>query len=239
MSTASLRGHSPSRPQCPARHGGYNQPIWTPAGWAGLSLSLMLSVMSASATDVRSPLTQYAVVVGGHHGVYFGDGLVITASHVADAQPTVEMAGRKFPAEVLKRGEGDVDLALLSVRQHLPKWLSYPRLELCAEHLRAGEAVSVVLPEGGLASEVLSLSDLRVPVPGKMQNDLIRYLPAADSGTPVFSLKQGCLAGIISHKLTQSQIRTSDGHQVVERHDFAFYLQPASEIRSILSAAPH
>jgi hypothetical protein len=189
--------------------------------------------------DVRSPFTQYAVVVSGHHGVYLGDGLVITANHVAGEQPSVQMAGRTMPAEVLKRGNGDVDLALLSIRQHLPKWLNYPKLKLCAEHPQAGDAVSVVLPEGALPSEVLSLFDLRVPVPAGLQKDLIRYLPAADSGTPVFSTKQACLAGLISHKLTEAQTTTINGHQVVEKHDVAFYFQPASEIRSFLLQVPH
>ena len=185
--------------------------------------------------EVRSPLTQYAVVVSGHHGVYLGDGLVITASHVAGESPTVAIAGRTMPAEVLKRGDGEVDLALLSIRQHLPKWISNPKLNLCVEHLRAGEAVNVVLPEGALQSEVLSLFDLRVAVPLKMQNDLIRYLPEADSGTPVFSSKQGCLAGIISHKLTEAQARPSNGLHVGEGRDIALHFQPASEIRSVLA----
>ena len=205
---------------------------------AGLPVSAALLV-GASAMNVRSPFTQYAVVVSGHHGVYLGDGLVVTANHVAGTQPSVEMAGRAMAADVLKRGSGDVDLALLSIRQHFPKWLPNPKPDLCAEHLRAGEPVTVVLPQGVFASEVLSLFDLRVPVPLRMQNDLIRYLPEADSGTPVFSSKQGCLAGIISHKLTETQAAPSNGH-VSDGRDVAFYLQPASEIRSLLSGvAPH
>jgi hypothetical protein len=221
--------------RCFSRHAGYKTPAWKiPIN--GLPLLLALLPVDAAAKNVRSPFTQYAVVVSGHHGVYLGDGLVITASHVAVAQPTVEMAGRTMPAEELKRGDGDVDLALLSVRQHLPKWLSYPKLNLCTEDFRAGEALSMVLPEGALASKVLSPFDLRVPVPARMQKDLISFLPGVDSGTPVFSLNQGCLAGIISHKLTETRIATSNGHQVVERHDVAFYFQPASEIRSLLSA---
>ena len=54
------------------------------------------------------------------YGIYLGDGLVLTAQHVAGSRfrgdPTVEIAGRNLPARFVKEGDFErVDLTLLRI----------------------------------------------------------------------------------------------------------------------------
>src|SRR5262245_41891751 len=76
------------------------------------------AVVVAEPTD--DSLRIYAVRVGGSYGVYLGNGLIITAAHVAG--PRVRIADLDLTARIIKSSPlEEHDLALLSVdEQSLP-----------------------------------------------------------------------------------------------------------------------
>jgi S1-C subfamily serine protease len=183
--------------------------------------------------DVNNPLRHYAVRIGIGHGVYLGRGIVITAAHVAgDLEPHVEIAGRDLTTKVVKRGN-DVDLALLSIDEHLPARLGLRHMPLCQSPPGTGQPVFVAIPEGVVQSYVLSPSQLPPNTPPKWQT-AIRYVGPGNSGSGVFDANEKCLLGIISRKLSLVQIKQLDGHEVRETHDIAKYFVPASEIAKFI-----
>jgi S1-C subfamily serine protease len=187
---------------------------------------------SAYPQDIHNPLRFYAIHIGGGYGVYLGKGIVITAAHVTDAEPRVEIAGRDLPAKVVKRGS-DVDLALLSIDEHLPARLGLRHMPLCQSPPGTGQPVFVAIPEGVVQSYVLSPSQLPPDTPAKWQT-AIRYVGPGNSGAGVFDAHEKCLLGIISRKLSLVQIKQVDGHIVRETHDIAKYFVPASEIAKFI-----
>jgi len=98
------------------------------------------------------------------YGIYLGNGIVITAAHVAGLAPwhrlVVEIAGQNLPANVLKKGQfNDVDLTLLSVdERQLPVSLRLRRMTVCKDPPLPGEEVIVAIPEGIARSHVISPS---------------------------------------------------------------------------------
>ena len=98
------------------------------------------------------------------YGMYLGNGLILTASHVpgpfADSKPKVVIAGAERPTSLVKEGSlATVDLTLLAVDPNmLPVRLRMRRLPLCDRAPYAGEGVIVVTPEGAAQSRVLPAS---------------------------------------------------------------------------------
>ena len=201
--------------------------------WLGLFAAALVAEPARS-QDAGDSLRPYAVNVGVGHGVYLGKGMVITAAHVAHFAPQLEVAGVKVPANIVKRGNlDDVDLALLSIDEQLPAKLGLGHIQLCQKPPGTGEPVFVVLPEGVTQTYVMSRALLPSNIPAKFQT-LIRDVGPGNSGTGVFDVKEKCLLGILSRKISGVEIKQVNGQTVREPVDIAKYFVPASEIASFM-----
>ena len=143
---------------------------------------------TARSQDADAALRLYAVHIDraqmtplNGHGVYLGNGFVITAAHVVgggDAtKPQVKIDGRHLPTAIVKDGNvNDVDLTLLSVDVHqLPDSLASRHMPLCQNPAKAGESVIVATPEGVARSYIMSPSELPPDIPAKFRT-VIRYI---------------------------------------------------------------
>jgi hypothetical protein len=70
-------------------------------------------------------------------------------------------------------------------------------------------------------------------IPAKFQT-LIRDVGPGNSGTGVFDVKEKCLLGILSRKISGVEIKQVNGQTVREPVDIAKYFVPASEIASFM-----
>ncbi len=156
------------------------------------------------------------------YGIYLGNGIVITAAHVAGLAPwhklVVEIAGQNLPANVLKKGQfGDVDLTLLAVdERQLPVSLRLRRMTVCKDPPLPGEEVIVAIPEGIARSHVISPSLLPHDLAPKFRTAISDVATTGNSGSGVFDADKKCLLGIISAKIKAFQIRQQNGHAVRE-----------------------
>jgi hypothetical protein len=145
---------------------------------AALRLGLILAVgciggvdASAQAFPNDADLKTFAVHINRTpqqpwpgYGIYLGNGLVLTASHVpgnmAETKPRVEIGAQDLPASPVKEGTLEtVDLTLMSVdATKLPIRLQMIRMPLCEKPPFDGEAVVVATPEGTARSRVLPKS---------------------------------------------------------------------------------
>ena len=185
--------------------------------------------------DADNSLSLYTVRVGVGHGVYLGSGIVITAAHVAGLEPRVVIAGADLPATVIKRGDvDDVDLTLFSVEEHkLPADLRLRHMRLCQKPPGTGDPVIVAIPDGVARSYVMAKYLLPPNIPEKFRT-VIRNVELGNSGSGVFDANEKCLLGIISRKITITQFKQVDGHEVSEPLDIAKYFVPASEIAQFI-----
>ena len=143
------------------------------------------------------------------YGVYLGNGLILTAAHVAgnvaQTKPHVVIAGQDLPATLVKQGSLEsVDLTLLSIDgTKLPVGLQMRRTPLCEHPPHAGEAVVVAIPEGTAPSRILSrrtrfrptCAGGSTPISPMSQPPAI---PARACSTP----RDLCLLGIMSRKIS-------------------------------------
>ena len=202
----------------------------------------------AYAQDADQSLRLYAVRVirvpkepWTGYGIYLGNGIVITAAHVAGLAPwhrvLVEIAGRDLPADVLKQGQfRDVDLALLSVdEQQLPVSLRLRRMTVCKEPPLPGEEVIVAIPQGIARSHVVSPSLLPHDLAPKFRTAISDVASTGNSGSGVFDANKKCLLGIISAKIQGFQTRQQNGHAVKESLDVAKYFVPARTIADFIT----
>src|SRR5262249_44488650 len=133
-----------------------------------VALAAMLGPAPARAQSDDSDLRSLAAHVNRTpqqpwpgYGVYLGNGLILTASHVpgvfAQSKPRVAIAGQALPAALVREGSLDgVDLTLLAVDgTRLPVRLQMRRTPICPHPPYAGEAVVVATPEGTAPSRVL------------------------------------------------------------------------------------
>ena len=138
-------------------------------------------------------------------GVYLGRGAILTAAHVVGPNLRVVIAGQELPADVIKLGSSETDLALLSVDQtHLPVSLLLRRNPLCKEPPKARDTVIVVVPGGTARSRIISRNG---------SNNFIDVSTAGDSGSGVFHHK-GCLLGILNAKISDFYYRMENGNMV-------------------------
>ncbi len=205
----------------------------------------LLTVPAASAEDTDQSLEVYAVSINRSAnsrwgtGIYLGNGLVLTASHVVGRnpfkRPNVTIAGQDLPAKVLKQGMFErSDLALLEVDQDsLPSRIRLWRISLCEAPPWPGEDVVTVTPEETVHSHVMSPKEL--PLEARKFSTIIGDVArTGNSGSGVFDAKMKCLLGIMSRKITQ--VRTGSGANDKQSHDLAKYFVPASVIAEFLPA---
>jgi trypsin-like peptidase len=208
---------------------------------------LVTSVSPCFATSADDSLLIYAVNVhqtpmqswGPGYGIYLGNGLFVTAAHVAGhtwfTRPKVAIAGTEYPTTVVKAGDFEtIDLTLLSVDQtQLPLRLALRRNPLCSHAPWPGEPVITVVPEGTARSRILSPQ--RLPAGTRRFDTVIADVATTgNSGSGVFDAEKKCLLGIMSRKI--SEYRTIKGTAKRELHDIAKYFVPASAISQFIPA---
>jgi hypothetical protein len=172
-------------------------------------------------------------------GVYLGNGLVLTAGHVAGSfwnTIHVEIAGQDLPTEVIKRGQfSDVDLALVSIDDSkLPISLRLRRMPLCQRASWPGEEVIVATPEGLARSHVIPPALLPPNTEPRFRAAIRDVATTGASGSGVFDANKECLLGIVSGKITQSRIKQVNGHAVKEPYDVAKFFVPAATIAEFI-----
>jgi len=174
------------------------------------------------------------------YGVYLGNGFVITAAHVVgggDAtKPQVKIDGRHLPTKVVKDGNlDDVDLSLLSVDVHqLPDILASRHMSLCRKTYGTGEPVIVATPEGVAQSYIMSPALLPSDIPEKFRTVIRYFAETGNSGAGVFDASDKCLLGIISRRISVTQMKTIDGQLTKQQVNVAKYFVPASEIAAFI-----
>ena len=173
-------------------------------------------------------------------GVYFRDGLIITASHVAGnwpafQDPRVLIAGQDLSAKVFKEGSLEsVDLALLSVdKSRLPISLLLRRNPICRGPLVPGTSVVVVSPTRLKPSRIIS--PMQIAPEFRARFGSVITAPEA-SGSGVFDLRRKCLLGIMSRKIEKVSYRIEHGRMVEAAAGLAGYFVPARDIKSFIPA---
>lgn len=170
------------------------------------------------------------------YGVYLGNGLVLTASHVpgpfAWSKPHVVVGGRDFPTSLVKEGTLDtVDLTLLRFDPStLPMRLRLRRTPLCERNPEPGEAVVVATPEGVARSRVLPPKAIPAEFRSRFGDSTVPDVATTgNSGSGVFDAWKQCLLGIMSRKFT-IELRGRPPRKV----DIAKYFVPVEEIQAFL-----
>lgn len=173
------------------------------------------------------------------YGMYLGNGLVLTASHVpgnfADTKPRAIIAGQDQPTALVKQGslEG-VDLTLLSVDANaLPVAMRLRRLPLCERSPFAGDPVVVVTPESAVRSHVLPPSAVPAELRGRFATVIVDVANTGNSGSGVLDARRPCLLGIVSRKISISPVGARLGSPAATR-DIAKYFVPVEEIRAFI-----
>ena len=174
------------------------------------------------------------------YGIYLGNGLILTASHVpgtfAFTKPRVVIAGQDLPAGLVKEGNlDDVDLTLLSVdASKLPVGLQMRRMPLCARAPYAGEAVVVAIPEGTARSRVLPPQAIPADLRGRFGTAIADVASTGNSGSGVFDAANLCLLGIMSRKISIVQHALRLVAPVAATRDIAKYFVPAPVIKAFI-----
>jgi Trypsin-like peptidase domain len=219
--------------------------------WRLTTIAVALLAYPAFAQDPDQSLRIYAVEVVRvpvegwiGHGVYLGNGLVLTAAHVIGSflhTNEIKIAGQKLSPNILKLGQfSDVDLALVSVDQtQLPVSLRLRRMTICDRAPFPGEQVIVATPDAIAASHVVSPNILPANLAAKFKTAIADVATTGNSGSGVFDANRQCLMGIISAKIQQSETRLDNGQPVKKTRDVAKYFVPAPVISQFIPAEYH
>ncbi len=213
-------------------------------GCAALAVALTPSL--ARAQSDQASLTAFAVHINRTpqqpwpgYGVYLGNGLILTAAHVAgnvaQTKPHVVIAGQALPATLIKQGSLEsVDLTLLSIDgTKLPVGLQMRRTPLCAHPPYASERVVVAIPEGTAPSKVLPRQAIPADLRGRFDTNIADVATTGNSGSGVFDAADLCLLGIMSRKISILQQPLKLGAPA-RTTDIAKYFVPAAEIRAFI-----
>lgn len=171
-------------------------------------------------------------------GIYLGNGMILTASHVVGNWPSLQnprvlVNGQDLPAHVIKEGSlRTVDLALVSVdKSRLPVSLLLRRMAVCKGPLRVGTSVLVVSAKKVKRSEIISPAVIAPELRAKFGTVIRR---PEDSGSGVIDAKRKCLLGIMSRRVQEVGYRRVQGHLEFGAVGSAGYFVPASKINAFL-----
>jgi hypothetical protein len=211
------------------------------------ALILIFSPLPCAAEPPDEALLAYAVNVhrtpmqtwGPGYGIYLGRGVFITAAHVVGrswwTRPKIAIRGKEYPTRTIKEGSRDgTDLTLLGVEESLlPMSLRLRRNSLCSVPPWPGEEVVTIVPEAAVRSRVIAPQ--RLPPDVRKFNTVIGDVAiTGNSGSGVFDVRQRCLLGIMSRKISEVRTRPDTGKPEV--HDIAKYFVPASTIAAFMPA---
>jgi len=193
------------------------------------------SLLAYAVNVHRTPMQTW----GPGYGIYLGRGLFITAAHVVGrgwwTRPKIAISGQEYPTNIVKEGSFEgTDVTLLSVEESLlPLRLRLRTNSLCKDAPWPGEEVISVIPEAAVHSHVISPAKLPMDV-RKFSTVIGDVANTGNSGSGVFDAKKRCLLGIMSRKISLSQMRV--GAAKPEVRDIAKYFVPASEISAFMPA---
>ena len=210
------------------------------------ALAVALTPPPAMAQSDHSALTALAVHINQTpqqpwpgYGIYLGNGLILTASHVAgdftQTKPHVVIAGQDLPAALVKQGSLDnVDLTLLSIDgTKLPVGLQMRRTPLCEHPPFAGERVVVAIPEGTAPSRILPRQAIPADLRGRFDTAIADVATTGNSGSGVFDAGDLCLLGIMSRKISVTSRPLIVGAPA-RTTDIAKYFVPAAQIKAFI-----
>jgi S1-C subfamily serine protease len=173
------------------------------------------------------------------YGIYLGNGLVLTAAHVAgdvaETKPHVVIAGQDLPATLVKQGSLDsIDLTLLTIDgTKLPVSLQMRRTPLCKRPPFAGERVVVAIPEGTAPSKILPRQAIPADLRGRFDTTIADVASTGNSGSGVFDAGDLCLLGIMSRKISVTS-RPFTAGAPARMVDIAKYFVPAAQIKAFI-----
>lgn len=210
------------------------------------TMAVALTPPPAMAQSDHSALTALAVHINHTpqqpwpgYGIYLGNGLILTASHVAgdfaQTKPHVVIAGQDLPAALVKQGSLEsVDLTLLSIDgTKLPVGLQMRRTPLCDHPPFAGERVVVAIPEGTAPSRILPRQSIPADLRGRFDTAIADVATTGNSGSGVFDAGDLCLLGIMSRKISVTS-RSLIGGAPARTTDIAKYFVPAAQIKAFI-----
>ncbi len=213
------------------------------------ALAVALTPPPAMAQSDHPELTALAVHINHTpqqpwpgYGIYLGNGLILTASHVAgdfaQTKPHVVIAGLDLPAALVKQGSLDsVDLTLLSIDgTKLPVGLQMRRTPLCKHPPFAGERVVVAIPEGTAPSRILPRQAIPADLRGRFDTAIADVATTGNSGSGVFDAGDLCLLGIVSRKLSVTS-RSLLGGAPGRTTDIAKYFVPVAQIKAFIPSS--
>jgi hypothetical protein len=212
------------------------------------ALAVALAPPSAEAHSDEIDLKTFAVHVNRTpkqswpgYGIYLGNGLILTASHVPgnvpETKPHVVIAGQDLPASLIKQGELErVDLTLLSVdATKLPVRLRMRRMPLCTHAPYPTESVFVATPESTARSRVLPRQAIPPDLRGRFDTAIADVATTGNSGSGVFDAADQCLLGIISRKISVVEREPKLGPPAASTtRDIAKYFVPVSDIKAFI-----
>jgi S1-C subfamily serine protease len=170
------------------------------------------------------------------HGVYLGNGMVITAAHVVGSasrtKPRVRIANLLLPAHAIKEGSFEkVDLTALSIdEEKLPVSMRMRRMPLCRRPPWPGEPVIVAVPESTARSRIISPLLIPRDLRARFSTVISDVATTGNSGSGVFDADRKCLLGIRSAKI----FGRPKGHPQDKPKDIAKYFVAASKIRAFI-----
>jgi hypothetical protein len=173
------------------------------------------------------------------YGIYIGEGLVITAAHVAGAasagDPKVHIAGQTLDAKFVKVGNFDrVDLTVLRIDpSSLPPSLGLRRMPLCDAPPTPGQPVLTVTPQAVAPSHIFP-PQLLPPEVSRFSTAISDVATTGNSGSGVFDPARQCLMGVMSRKIQTVTLSNKGPVQKRAMHDLAKYFVPAAEIREFI-----
>src|ERR1700721_2696738 len=210
------------------------------------ALAIALTWTGAQAQSDQSGLTALAVHITRTppqswpgYGIYLGNGLILTAAHVAgefaQTKPHVLIAGQDLPAKLVKEGTLDtIDLTLMSIDgTKLPVSLQMRRTPLCKRPPFAGERVVVAIPEGTAPSKILPRQAIPADVRGGFDTVIGDVASTGNSGSGVFDAGDLCLLGIMSRRISVSMPPFTAGAPA-RTIDIAKYFVPAAQIKAFI-----
>jgi hypothetical protein len=163
----------------------------------------------------------------GGAGVYLGNGLVITAGHVAGSGTRgVRIDGLNVPAALIKSGSfAQLDLSLIYMDPgKIPESLRERRMTLCQEQPPVGAPVILAAPQGITHTSIASPTLIAPEYRTKFSTLISEATTDGKSGSGVFDAKKKCLLGILTLKFINN----------ADHKDIASYFIPADTIRSFI-----
>lgn len=219
-----------------------------------LALASVVVAACASQTQERADLIKVHGATGwldtyvGQARVSYGSAIlldsstVLTAAHVVEGKPTDAklyfiLGAQNIPVEVIWEGKKDtLDVAVLRVKNADNKESAGRKIfEICDADSEVGRPVALVTP-------TLSTSALTIPRDREEYSDIETLVVdritvganGGHSGSGIFDIRTGCLAGIVSRK-DGEDLKGGERNLLIERRLTKF--APASAIRKALDNA--